>query len=239
MNILRQIVVAGLLLLTITALYLGVLWRMEQRPQIPILLGLWLLALGVEALWSLVRWLSPLRGIFGEPEQELQLVRVMERELSRSLRHRAPLVIVAVLGRRRLSRKAVMDKLRLSDIAIVGRGRHMVILMTETRLEQAEMVMERMAAQLPIRAIAMTNEQAVQAGALIGDFGGRYRAQGGTAHSPTLALMRGLQLGLFRSRTRSRHGEPAPIYILGPQAMITANTTDSTRALADFTQRVA
>lgn len=226
-------------LIAVGSAYLAIMRSVGQPAQIPILLGLLIMALGVEALWAVVRWLSPLRGTFGEPDQELALVRVMERELSRSLRHQAPLVIVAMQGRWNLTRRAVSAELRLSDIVMRGRGRHLLILMTETQLEQAQLVLERMVDKLPIRAVAMTNEQAVQSGAAVGGFGGRYEARDTTAHGPTLALLRGLQLGLFRAQARTQRDQPAPIYVLGPNEMVKANATATERPLADLTKRVA
>ena len=227
------------LLIVVAGSYLGALHLMGQRPQIPMLVALLILAVGGEALWALVRWLSPLRGIFGTPEQELSLVRVMERELSRSLRHHAPLVIVVIVGRWRLSRRAVIAHLRISDIVLRGRGQHLLILMTETQLAQAQMVLERMVLQLPIHAVAMTNEEAVRAGTTTGSFGGRYLAHEIAAYGPSLALMRGLRLGLFRARARTRSGQPASIYVLGPQELVLANATTTARPLADLTDRVA
>ena len=239
MNYFQQAARTVALLIVVASGYLATVRLMGQRIEISVLLGLLILVLGAEALWGLVRWLSPLHGIFGALDQELSLVRVMERELSRSLRHQAPLVIVAIQGRWNLSRKAVVAHLRISDIVLRGHGQHLLILMTETQLDQAQLVLKRMVQQLPIHAVAMTNEEAVQAGTTTGSFGGRYAARGTVAYGPSLALMRGLRLGLFRARARTRAGQPAPIYVLGPQEFITANATTTARPLDDLTERVA
>jgi hypothetical protein len=237
---------AGLAGLAVGA-YLAVAATLHQPPQGALIVGLVLLAVGIAALWALVRWLSPLHGLFGEPDQEMALVRVLERELARALRHQAPLVIVAVRGRGRLSPRAVRAQLRASDIVLRGRGAHLVVLMTETGLDQAHLVMERMVQSLPIHAVAMTDEQAVKAGVGVADsdgvaitgFGARYQARRQTAHGPSVALLRGLQLGIFRARARVRRAQPAPIVIIGPGEMRAANQISSARPLDDLTERVA
>src|SRR5579875_921941 len=236
---LRQIARAVLLAGIAVVAYIAVVAAMDSHFQPPIAIGLALLAVGSEALWAVVRWLSPLRGMFGEPDQELALVRTLEREISRSLRHQAPLVIVAVLGRWNLKLRDVSERLRTSDIVLRGRGKHFIILMTETRLEQAQLVMERMALNLPLRAIDMTDDAAIKAGAAVVGFGARYRTQYKTAHGPSLALLRGLQLGVFRARARARPDQPAPIVIVGPGEMRHANIIGSARPMDDLTHRVA
>lgn len=148
----------------------------HQHVNLAVALGLALLALGVGALWSLVRWLSPLRGRFGTADQESSLVRSLDRELSRTVRHGAPFVMVAVLGKRSLTLGAIHARLRTSDIAIRGRSHHYIILMTETRMEQAQSVMERMALSLPIRAIAMLDETTVRSGMTAVGFDARYKS---------------------------------------------------------------
>jgi hypothetical protein len=233
---LRQLARAVLLAGIAVVAYIAVMATMSSHFQPPIAIGLALLAVGSEALWAVARWLSPLRGMFGEPDQELALVRTLEREISR---HQAPLVIVAVLGRWNLKLRDVSERLRTSDIVLRGRGKHFIILMTETRLDQARLVMERMALNLPLRAIAMTDDAAIKAGAAIVGFGARYRTQYKTAHGPSLALLRGLQLGVFRARARARPDQPAPIVIVGPGEMRHANITGSARPMDDLTRRVA
>jgi hypothetical protein len=235
----RQIARAALLAGIAIVAYVAIIVALGQRAQPSIMFGLALLALGTEALWAVVRWLSPLRGMFGEPDQELALVRTLEREISRSLRHQAPLVIVAVLGRWNLSPRAVSERLRTSDIVLRGRGKHFIILMTETQREQAQLVMERMALNLPLRAIALTDDAAIKAGSAIVGFDARYRTQHSTANGPSVALLRGLQLGIFRSRAHTRHGQPAHIVIIDPGAMRGANITSAARPLDDLTRRVA
>jgi hypothetical protein len=66
--------------------YFGLATLLRQPIAVPYLIGTLSLGVAVERLWMLVRWLSPLRGTFGDPDQEVALVRAVERELSRSLR---------------------------------------------------------------------------------------------------------------------------------------------------------
>jgi hypothetical protein len=219
--------------------YRGVAWLMHQPMQPIIVLGLTLLALGAEALWSLLRWLGPLRGRFGTPNQESSLVRSLDRELSRALRHRAPLVMVAVMGKRGLTPRALSARLRTSDIVIRGRARHLIILMTETQMEQAQSVLERMALNLPIRAIAMLDEATVRGGLATIGFDARYRTRQNEAYGSVAAVLRGLQLGLFRARAQARPDQPAPIVVIGPGDLRDANTRSTARPLDDLTQRVA
>ena len=79
------------------------------------LVGILVGALAVEIAWLYLRWLSPLHSWFGDSDQELSLVRAVERELSRSLRHHAPLVVVAFRGKRGLRRAAVVKMLRFRE----------------------------------------------------------------------------------------------------------------------------
>ncbi|HKD74597.1 MAG TPA: hypothetical protein VKB76_03850, partial [Ktedonobacterales bacterium] len=109
-----------LALLLVAGCYLGLAALLRQPVAVPYLIGTLALGVALERLWLLVRWLSPLRGTFGDPDQEVALVRAVERELSRSLRYKAPLVVVAFHGRRNLTRQAVSSMVRFSDIVICG-----------------------------------------------------------------------------------------------------------------------
>ncbi len=219
--------------------YSGVARLGRQPVQAAVVVGLVLLAVAVERLWAFVRWMSPLRGQFGEPDQEIALLRAIERELSRSLRHDAPLTVVALRGRRGLKTRAVAAMLRTSDIVIRGRGRHIVVLMTETARDNARLVIERMVERLPISAVAIADHTVITPGAQLSGFGARHQARQTSIHGPTLALARGLQLGLFRAEARARRGRPAPIYDLSAADVLAATTTHNRRSMDDLTQRVA
>lgn len=211
-----------------------------QRPwQPPVLIGLLSVMLVLERGWALVRWLSPLHSAFGDPDQEYSLLRALDRELSRSLRHDAPLVVVAVHGKRNLSLPTIEKTLRISDIVIQGRRGHIMVLMTETAIEQAQVVMGRMAEHLPITAVAMADERAVAALAGATAFGTRRQSSKNTAHGRTQAMVRALQLGVFRARARIKHDQPTPIYVLTPADVLAATNTTNDRAIDDFTQHVA
>ncbi len=238
-NVLRTLFHGPVLALVTVGSYLGLARWQHQPVQGMVVAGLVLLATGIEALWLLIRWLSPLGGWFGEVDQEQALVRALERELSRSLRHGLHLTVVGVLGTWRLRMRDVRAKLRLSDIVIRGRGGHIVILMTDTEIERGQFVMERMAQQLPIRAVALTDEHAVPAGMALVGINSRYSTQGTSQYAPTVALLRGLRLGLFRARARRVAGQPAPVVQIGPSAMVQANASATERPLMDLTRRVA
>ncbi|MBA3824772.1 MAG: hypothetical protein H0X24_12865 [Ktedonobacterales bacterium] len=219
--------------------YLGLARWQHQTVQGLVVATLILVVTGIEALWFVIRWFSPLGGWFGDVDQEQALLRALERELSRSLRQGWHLTVVGVLGTWRLRLPDVRAKLRLSDIVIRGRGGHLIILMTDTEIEQGQFVMERMAQHLPIRAVALTDEHAVPAGMALVGIGSRYRNQEATADAPTIALLRGLQLGLFRARARRVPGAAAPVVQVGAAAMVQANASATERPLLDLTRRVA
>ena len=203
------------------------------------LVGILVGALAVEIAWLYLRWLSPLHSWFGDSDQELSLVRAVERELSRSLRHHAPLVVVAFRGKRGLRRAAVVKMLRFSDIVLVGSDRHIVILMTETTRENARAVVERMIEQLPVRGAVMADQTVITPATTLAGFQARHHIQEATTHSPTLALLQGLRLGLFRSETRARGGQPAVLYDLVDDDVIAANATTNQRSMDDLTRQVA
>ena len=58
MNRIQHLARTVALLIVVASSYLGAMRLMGQRTQIPVLLGLLILALGVEALWAVVRWIS-------------------------------------------------------------------------------------------------------------------------------------------------------------------------------------
>lgn len=228
-----------LVLVATAALYLTVLYMLQRPWQPEVLLGLLILALGFERGWAFVRWLNPLHGTFGNADQEYSLLRALDRELSRSLRHDAPLVVVAVHGKRTLAVRTIEKILRISDIVIPGHNGHIMVIMTETSLDQAHLVMSRMAEHLPIIALAMADERAVAPLAGATPFGVRKAAPQNPAQGRTLAMVRALQLGVFRARARIKRDEPTPIYVLTPADVLAATNTTNDRAMEDFTQHVA
>jgi hypothetical protein len=239
MNIWRQ----GLRLFVACAapagLYLGLGLLIHQPMSAPLLVGLILLGAAIEGMWIYIRWLSPLRATFGDPDQEIALVRALERELSRSLRYKAPLVVVALHGKRGLTKHAIATMLRFSDIVIRGRNQHMVILMTETPLANARVVVERMIERLPVRGAAIADEHVITPATSLAGFGARHHKQQSSTHGPTLALLQGLRLGIFRSEARSGHQQPTVLYELSPDDLIAANATTNARSMEDLTQHVA
>ncbi len=229
----------ALALVLVAGGYLGLATLLHQPIATPYLVGSLLLGLAVERLWLLVRWLSPLRGTFGDPDQEVALVRAVERELSRSLRYKAPLVVVAFHGRRKLTRQAVAAMLRFSDIVICGRNNHIVVLMTETTIEKVRATVLRMIERLPVRGAAIADEHVITPATSLAGFGARHHKQVASAHGPTLALLQGLRLGVFRSEARSRRNRPATLYELSPADLVAANATTNHRAMDDLTQHIA
>ena len=239
MNIWRQ----GLRLLVACAvpvgLYLGLVAILHQQVAAPMLVGAILMGAAIEGLWMYIRWLSPLRATFGDPDQEIALVRALERELSRSLRYKAPLVVVALHGKRGLTKHAIGTMLRFSDIVIRGRNQHMMILMTETPLANARVVVERMIEQLPVRGAAIADEHVITPATSLAGFGARHHKQQTSTHGPTLALLQGLRLGIFRSEARSAHNHAAVLYELSPDDLVAANATTNARSMEDLTKLVA
>jgi|GEM_PF-5059017 len=225
--------------LIVTTSYLGVCRLTHTTWSIIVLIGLCLLESMLHIAWWFVHWMSPLRGMFGNPDQEIALVRALERELARSLRHDAPLVIVALKGHRGLSRKDIVAFLRTSDIVIQGRNRSMVLLMTETPRDKGQQVLERLVVRFPVHAATIADQSVITPAANLTGFGARHQAQHKTSHTPTLALLGGLQLGLFRAALRIRKGQPPPIYSLTAADIVTVTSSANTNVLRDLTHRVA
>ena len=235
----RHFLPLGGMYVVVVATYLGS-HRLFRTPlSLSVLIGLSILTTLLMLVWLFLRWMSPLRGVFGNPEQEMALIRAVERELSRSLRHGAPLVIVALEGKRGLSSKSLSTFLRTSDLVLRGQGRRFVLLMTETPLEHGNHVLERLVARFPVRAAVIASEQVITPATNLTGFGARHQARIKTAHAPTLALLRGLQLGLLRATLRIRKGEPPPIYQLTASDIRTATASTNERVVRDLTRRVA
>jgi hypothetical protein len=209
----------------------------HSSPSAPVAIGLGLLAFIAEGVWLFMRWLSPLRGLFGTPDREISLWRALERELSRSMRHGSPLVIVGMRLKRKVSVPNIEALLRYSDIVTYGRGGFVIVLMTETRIDQAKIVIQRFVDRLPVRAIVVADEHALSSRSALVGVGLRHNVQ--SEHMPTIALVQGLRLGLFRAEARARKDEPAPVYILSANDVLEANATTNQRAMQDFTRRVA
>lgn len=221
------------------AAYLGARATLGRPASPATLAALVLAALALTAGWSALRRLQALRGVFGAQDQEAAVLRTLERELSRSLRHDAPLVVAALHGRRGLRWRDVQAQLRDSDIVLRGHRGRLIIVMTETRIGPARAVLERMAQQLPIRAVALVDERAVRPGIALAGADARFRAHRQPMQAPTLALLRALRLGLFRAEARARPDAPAAIYRLDAASVVAANDSANQSALDDLTRRVA
>lgn len=219
-------------------LYLGGAIAMARIPRPEILAGVMVGAAALAAGWTVARRHGPWRGGFGSLAHERELTRVIDREVARSLRHGAPLVVAALRLRERGALKAVRARLRQSDIIIQGRAGQLIVVMTETSLEHARPVFERMVRTVPVRAVALADAPALRPA--IARDGSDARFRDPTARSAsTDILLQALRLGLFRAEARVHAGQPAPIYTLDADGVIAANATTNQRALDDYTRRIA
>lgn len=193
----------------------------HQTPNIGVAVTLGLLALLIEGLWLFLRWMSPFRGVFGAPDRELSLWRVLERELSRSMRYGSPMVAVGMRLRHRVPASDVESLLRFSDIVTFGRANFVVIIMTETRIEQAETVIQRFVSRLPVQAIVMADTQVLASQSALTGIEQRHNVQ--SEHLPTIALVQGLRLGILRAETHVSAHAPPPVYRLTAKDVREAN----------------
>ena len=71
--------------------------------QLPVLIMLPFTALVVERFWSMLKWMSPVIGSVDTKEQERTRTRIIEYELSRSLRYGSHLTMAAIREKTRTS----------------------------------------------------------------------------------------------------------------------------------------
>jgi hypothetical protein len=202
---------------------------------IEVIIG-WVMAISI--VWMIVRWWSPWYGTFGYPDEEHALLRILERELSRSLRYKEPLVITLLESRRGLSLQKLRKFLRISDIVLRGRSSHYIILLTETPYEEGRDVIQRLISSFPIRLAVIAHEGVVVPAVGLMGFDARYQHRHIT-HRPTLALLRGLQLGHFRASLSMRHNHPPPLYEVKTADIILTFSSTHEKVFEEFTNRVA
>jgi hypothetical protein len=196
----------------------------------------WVIALSI--VWLIIRWCSPWYGSFGYPDEERALLRILERELSRSLRYKEPLVITLLESRRGLSLPKLRKFLRVSDIVLRGRSSHYIILLTETPYEEGRDVIRRLISSFPIRLAVIAHEGVVMPAVGLMGFDARYQHRHIT-HRPTFALLRGLRLGHFRASLSVRHNQPPPLYEVKPSDIILTFSSTHEKVFEEFTNRVA
>jgi hypothetical protein len=239
-NIARRLAYAALTVLGISLIYWTVLTVAQYRMQPTVLAALVLLALVIEFCWALARWRGPLHGVFGEPEQELAAVHVVQRELSRALRYDEPLTVVALHGSWRMTPRQMRSIFRASDILLRGHTGYVIALMPQTPIETGQAVIERLAQTFPLHAATLTDAAAVYE--VMGNrrFHSRYNDNDQEdTREPAILVLRGLQVGIFRSKARKRAGQAAPVTVMTARSLQDMlNKTIETR-VDEFTREIA
>ena len=180
-----------------------------------------------------------MRGGFGTVGQETTLLRVLDREISRSIRHGHPLVVALIKGNR-LKYQKVKDDFRTSDLVFKGLNGQYLVVLTETSLANGAFVLERFVQRYPVNSAAIIDAALIPSAARLVGVGSRYAAKAQSiASRPVIALLRGLQLGLFRAQVRRRQDQPPPVYSVTPEDIRLAVSQSYERILDDLTKKVA
>jgi hypothetical protein len=150
-------------LVVVSLFYLGVTFLFHQAVQLPALITLLFIAVSAERLWILLEWVGPVVGTTNKKKQEQDQKQIVEYLLECSLRYGSPLAIAAIQSKKRISLHVVSRFLRKSDIVLRSTAGYLLILMPFTPLEQARFALKRIAAQLSIKDVVITNVNMLQA----------------------------------------------------------------------------
>ena len=153
----------AIVLVVVSLFYLGVTFLFHQAVQIPALITLLFIAVSAERLWILLEWVGPVVGTTNKKKQEQDQKQIVEYLLECSLRYGSPLAIAAMQNKKRISLHVVSRLLRKSDIVLRSTAGYLLILMPFTPLEQARFAFKRIAAQLSIKDVVITNVNMLQA----------------------------------------------------------------------------
>ena len=153
----------AIVLVVVSLFYLGVTFLFHQAVQIPALITLLFTAVSAERLWILLEWVGPVVGTTNKKKQEQDQKQIVEYLLECSLRYGSPLAIAAMQSKKRISLHVVSRFLRKSDIVLRSTAGYLLILMPFTPLEQARFAFKRIAAQLSIKDVVITNVNMLQA----------------------------------------------------------------------------
>ncbi len=187
--------------------------------------------------------LSPACGYLGTIDQELRMARTLERECTRSIRYKAPLVILALTHQHSLPLAQVRAFLRASDIVIRGRRHHTLVILTETPDDIGEVVATRLIQRFSIQAATMVDvSDLAAAGPLTGwsgagGFAERHQQAEGDQYAH--AVLNALRLGVFRARIRTPRAATPQVYRLTSGDIVQANATLWRPLIDDFTERAA
>lgn len=152
-----------LVLIPVLLLYGCVVFFFHLTVQLPVLIMLPFTALGVERFWSMLKWMSPVIGAVDTKEQERTRTRIIEYELSRSLRYGSHLTMAAIREKTRTSSHVIAKNLRNTDIVLRIPSGYLLVLMPDTNLEQAHVVVKRLNKFLSIKDVVLADEIMLQA----------------------------------------------------------------------------
>ncbi len=147
-------------LVLVVLLYLGIAGLLHQ-VQLAVLAALLVTAYGSDRLFALLKWMGPIIGTVDTKELERTRKRLLEHEISRSLRSGSPLVIAAIREEKRTSSHVVEQNLRSTDIVLRSSG-YLLTLMPDTTLDQAQHAFKRLAGLLPIKDITVMDRAMLQ-----------------------------------------------------------------------------
>lgn len=153
----------AIVLVTVSLFYLGVTFLFHQAVQLPALITLPFTVVCAERLWALLEWVGPVVGTMNRKKQEQDQKQIVEFLLECSLRYHSPLVIAAIESKKRVSLHVVARFLRKSDIVLRSTAGYLLILMPFTPLEQAPFAFKRLATQLPIKYMVISDVNMLQA----------------------------------------------------------------------------
>jgi hypothetical protein len=148
-------------LILVSMLYWG-LASLFHQVQLSELIALLFTAYSSERLFALLKWMGPIIGTVDTREQERTLKRLIEHELSRSSRSGSPLVIAAIREEKRTSSHVIEQNLRNTDIVLRSSAGYLLVLMTDTTLEQASHAFKRLTGLVPIKDIVAMDQRILQ-----------------------------------------------------------------------------
>lgn len=151
-----------LVLFAVSLFYVSISVLFQQAIRLPFLILLLVITLGSERLWALLAWMSPVVGKVDRKEQERTQKRMLEHELSRSLRYGSPLVLAAIREKKRTSLHLIKQRLRSTDVVLRSSAGYLLTLMPNTSIDQARHAFQRLASQLPLQDVVVMDEHMLQ-----------------------------------------------------------------------------
>ncbi len=187
--------------------------------------------------------LSPACGYLGTIDQELRMARSLEREIARSIRYRAPLVILALTHQRNLPLAEVRAFLRASDIVIRGHRHHTLVILAETPGDIGEVITTRLIQHFAISAATMLDTSDLVAAGQLSEWSDMHRyierCQQAEGDKSARLVLNALRLGIFRARVQTPHAASSMVYRLTRSDIMQANATKWRPPIAAFPERVA